>query len=231
VTGFLVANDLRSGYGRIEVLRGVSLAAPAGRVVAVLGPNGVGKTTLMRVLAGSLPAWSGSIELDGQRIDGRSAYEVARAGVMLIPEGRGVFPGLTVAENIEIAANGRSRPERLDELFAMFPQLNDRLAQKAGTLSGGEQQMLALSRAFLGDPHVLLVDEISMGLAPNAVEMLFGALAHLKERGCTIVLVEQYLGYALRLADIVYVIAKGRVTFVGEPSEITEEGVLVGDST
>jgi branched-chain amino acid transport system ATP-binding protein len=219
---------ITAGYGRVEVLHDLSLAVPDGRVVAVLGPNGVGKTTLLRVIAGLLPAWSGEVRFDGDRIDGRMPHEIARRGVVLVPEGRGVFPGLSVEHNLSISARADRRAtsgerrERLDAVFDIFPKLRDRLAQRAGTLSGGEQQMLSLSRAFLARPRVLLVDELSMGLAPILVEELFESVTRLKEAGTTIVLVEQYLTHALALADVCYVLAKGRVVFAGEPWEVAE---------
>ena len=147
-----------------------------------------------------------------------------------MPEGRGIFPGLDVRENLEIGVragdNGESRAARMDRVLETFPRLKERLAQRAGTLSGGEQQMLAVSRAFLGNPRVLLMDEISMGLAPRIVEQLFESVNELRERGLTIVLVEQYLTYALRFADICYVLAKGRIEFVGEPSELRDSEAL-----
>ena len=165
--------------------------------------------------------------LDGQPINGLSAYERASRGVVLIPEGRGVFGALSVEENLELfaRATGRAaadRRTRLDEVLITFPRLKERLSQRAGTMSGGEQQMLALSRAFLSDPQVLLMDELSMGLAPQLVEDLFQAVATLRDRGVTIVLVEQFLTYALRFADICYVLGKGTISFVGEPHEIKE---------
>lgn len=225
---------VRSGYGRIEVLHGVSLSVPEGSVVAVLGPNGVGKTTLLRTIAGTLPMWSGTVRVDGQSIDGLSTYQRARRGVTLIPEGRGIFPGLTVGENLAVAsraargAEGGRREERLSQVLASFPRLAERTLQQAGTLSGGEQQMLALSRAFLADPRVLLLDEISMGLAPIIVEELFANVARLKAEGQTIVLVEQYLTYALELADVCYVMSKGQIVFCGEPSELRDSDILAG---
>ncbi|HVM41575.1 MAG TPA: ABC transporter ATP-binding protein [Acidimicrobiia bacterium] len=230
----LDVDGLTTGYGRVEVLHGVTVQVPEGSVVAVLGANGAGKTTLLSAIAGVLPAWEGRIRLDGRRLDGRTPYQVARRGVVTIPEGRGVFPGLTVEENLEIAVRAARdvdadwRAGRMEELFEMFPRLQERKEQQAGTLSGGEQQMLALSRAFLAKPRVLLIDELSTGLAPLIVEELFARVGQLKERGLTIVLVEQYLTYALQLADICYVLSKGEVTFVGEPAEAEESGVLAG---
>ncbi len=173
-----------------------------------------------------MPVTRGRVSFDGHRIDGRSPDRIARAGITLMPEGRGVFPGLTVAENLEVAARarrGRTAAERgaaRGEALDLFPRLAERLAQPAGTLSGGEQQMLALARAFLTDPRILLLDEISMGLAPLVVESLYEDVAALRERGTTIVMVEQFLAYALRLADLCYVMRKGAVTFVGDAGEL-----------
>ena|SRR5438876_11288198 len=222
----LEVEGVTSGYGKVEVLHDLSISVPEGTVVSLLGPNGAGKTTTLRVISGTLPAWRGQIRFDGHRADGRSPYEIARQGVVLVPEGRGIFPGLNVRENLEIgvraSADGgpAARQARLEGVLEAFPRLRERLSQRAGTLSGGEQQMLALSRAFLAEPRLLLLDEISMGLAPRIVEQLFESVAQLKEQGATIVLVEQYLTYALRLADICYVLAKGRIEFVGEPDEL-----------
>ncbi len=220
----LEVDGVTSGYGKVEILHDLSIGVPEGTVVALLGPNGAGKTTTLKVISGTLPVWNGAVRYGGERIDGRSAYEIARKGVTLVPEGRGIFPGLDVRENLEIGVragdNGESRTERMERVLETFPRLRERLAQRAGTLSGGEQQMLALSRAFLGNPRLLLMDEISMGLAPRIVEQLFESVKELRERGLTIVLVEQYLTYALQLADICYVLAKGRIEFVGEPAEL-----------
>ncbi|HMC41455.1 MAG TPA: ABC transporter ATP-binding protein [Acidimicrobiales bacterium] len=228
----LEIDRLTAGYGRIEVLHELSLGVPEGAVVAMLGANGAGKTTTLRAVAGTLPAWSGSIRVDGRRTDGLSAYEIATRGVTLIPEGRGIFPGLAVGENLDIAADAARdvdeawRRGRRRRVLEMFPRLQERVEQRGGTLSGGEQQMLALSRAFLAAPRVLLLDEISMGLAPRVVEQLFESVSALREEGLTIVLVEQYLTYALRLADICYVLAKGRVAFAGEPAELRTSRAL-----
>jgi len=223
----LELRGLHAGYGRIEVLRDVDIRVPAGSVVALLGPNGAGKTTTLNAIAGTIPITRGDLQLQGRSIRRLSAYERARRGVILVPEGRGVFPSLSVKENLELVVRGsgcdaRTRDERLDEVLQVFPRLRERLAQRAGTMSGGEQQMLALSRAFLTDPKVLLMDEISMGLAPQLVEDLFEAVQTLRARGATIVLVEQFLTYALRFADVCYVLNKGRVSFVGEPSELRD---------
>jgi branched-chain amino acid transport system ATP-binding protein len=232
VAALLTVEGVTSGYGKVEVLHDLSLAVPAGSVVALLGPNGAGKTTTLRVLSGTLPAWRGSVRLDGTRIDRLSTYAIARRGLVLIPEGRGVFPGLTVEDNLAIAARAEAgvsaaqRHERLQRVLATFPRLGERRQQRAGTLSGGEQQMLSLSRAFLANPRVLMMDEISMGLAPIIVEQLFDAIAQLRAAGMTIVLVEQYLTYALRFADVCYVLAKGRTAFVGEPDELKGSDAL-----
>ena len=226
-------DGVSAGYGKIEVLHDLTIAVPEGSVVALLGPNGAGKTTTLRAISGTIPIRGGAIRLGDQRLHGRSAYEIARRGVVLVPEGRGVFPGLNVRDNLAIAARAARdsdsslRQERVQRVLASFPRLQERIDQRAGTLSGGEQQMLALSRAFLAEPRVLLMDEISMGLAPRIVEQLFESVATLKDQGMTILLVEQYLTYALRLADVCYILAKGRVSFVGEPDELRADESLV----
>ena len=224
----LELRDVTTGYGKVEVLHDLTLSVPAGSVVALIGPNGAGKTTTLRALAGTLPVWRGSITFDGARIDGLRAVDRARRGLTLIPEGRGIFPGLSVRDNLDVSvradrtAPDRVREQRLTGVLDTFPRLRERLDQRASTLSGGEQQMLALSRALLADPKVLLMDELSMGLAPKIVEQLFETVGDLKARGLTILLVEQYLTYALRYADICYVLSKGRVSFVGEPAELKD---------
>jgi len=231
VPALLSVDNLTTGYGRIEVLHGVTIEVPSGSVVALLGSNGAGKTTALKAIAGSLPVWSGRVVLDRRRLDGRTSYRVAEMGLALVPEGRGVFPGLTVAEHLAIAgraardlprggAGAAARRARLDEVLTTFPILRQRLAQRAGTMSGGEQQMLAISRAFISQPKVLLLDEISMGLAPIIVDRLYDGVRRLRDLGITIFLVEQYLTHALGVADLCYVMNKGRIAFVGEPGEL-----------
>ena len=222
----LELQDVHAGYGRIEVLHGVDLQVPTGAVVALLGPNGVGKTTTLRAISGSLPVTSGAIRLDGKRIDNRRASAIASRGLVLVPEGRGVFPALSVLDNLRVAHHSAARSvagpwdEWLASIVATFPRLGERLNQGAGSLSGGEQQMLAVCRALVGSPSVVMFDELSMGLAPLVVAELFERVAALREAGRTIVLVEQYLTYALELADICFVLAKGRVVWAGEPAEL-----------
>jgi branched-chain amino acid transport system ATP-binding protein len=221
-----------AGYGRVEILHGVSLAVPEGAVVALLGPNGAGKTTTLRAISGTVVPTKGAIRLDGRRISGRPPSTIARRGVALIPEGRGIFPSLSVKDNIEIALRAAprgaqtSRREGYDRIISTFPRLGERLTQAAGTLSGGEQQMVALSRALVCQPRVLMMDEISMGLAPIVVDQLFDAVAILRQQGTTILLVEQYLTHALQLADICYVLSKGEVAFVGEPDELRDPAIV-----
>lgn len=219
-----------AGYGKVEVLHGVDLAVPPGTITALLGPNGVGKTTTLRTISGTLKCRGGGIWFDGRRIHGASPHDIARSGLVLIPEGRGVFPNLNVRDNLQVSANSGNerakRRERLEWVLGHFPRLAERLDQRAGSLSGGEQQMLALSRAFLAEPRLLLVDEISMGLAPLIVERLFEDIALLKAQGVAILLVEQYLTFALRVADVCAVMSHGRIEFVGEPEELKDSAVL-----
>jgi len=216
---------VRAGYGRVEVLRDLDLVVPEGALVSLVGPNGAGKTTTLRVIAGLLRPTGGEVRLDGRPLGRRQPFEVARAGVCLIPEGRGVFPALSVRENLTLQVQGPDRDgSRLDRVFAHFPRLRERSSQRAGTLSGGEQQMLAMARAVVNEPRVLLLDEISMGLAPLVVEQLMHTVESLAATGTTILMVEQYMTYALRLSDLVYVLAKGTVAFVGEPEELLASG-------
>jgi branched-chain amino acid transport system ATP-binding protein len=220
----LEVHDVYAGYGRVEVLRGMDFVVPPGCVVALLGPNGVGKTTTLRAISGTLPVRRGAISLDGQRIDNQRPSSVASSGLVLVPEGRGIFPGLSVEENLRVTH--RSSPHAgswdvwIGSIARTFPRLLERMEQTAGSLSGGEQQMLALCRALVGTPRVVLFDELSMGLAPLLVEQLFEHVARLRDAGQTIVLVEQYLTYALRLADVCYVVQKGRIAWAGEPGEL-----------
>jgi branched-chain amino acid transport system ATP-binding protein len=228
----LEVRDLRAGYGRIEVLRDLSFTVPAGSVVALLGSNGVGKTTTLRAISGVLPITSGSIHFDGRRIDGRPTHDIAGRGLVMVPEGRGVFPGLTVEENLRLVHGSMGRDvswdEFADEITNVFPRLGERFSQLAGSMSGGEQQMLAVSRVMAGEPKLVLFDELSMGLAPIIVESLMANVAAMRDRGVTIVLVEQFLTHALALADVCYVLARGRVTWAGEPSEL-RDGAAAAD--
>lgn len=227
----LELRGVRAGYGRIEVLHHLDLTVPAGTVVAVLGPNGAGKTTALRAIAGSLPVTGGSVLLDGRPIAGLRPSAISRRGLVLVPEGRGVFPSLSVEENLKVshrsapAAVAGSWADWLEEIVSVFPRLGERRSQRAGLLSGGEQQMLALARALVGRPKVVLVDELSMGLAPIVVDQLFEQVAALRDAGRTVVLVEQYLTHALRYADACYVMARGAVAWHGSPDELRSSGV------
>jgi branched-chain amino acid transport system ATP-binding protein len=213
----LSLRGLRAGYGAVEVLHGIDLDVPAGALTALLGPNGAGKTTLLSTVAGLLPVRGGRIDWAGRDLGATPPDERARAGMMLIPERRGIFATLSVRDNLEVFAG---RGEDLAPALDAFPVLGRRLDQLAGSLSGGEQQMLAMSRALLGRPRLLLLDEISLGLAPRVTRQLFDVVGELAGAGTTVVLVEQYLDDALRLADVVYVLARGEVAFAGEPAEL-----------
>ena len=214
-------------YGAFVALQNISLIVPEGSVVALLGPNGAGKTTLLRTISGMLPPSLGEITFDGERIDGMSDYQIARRGLAHIPQGRGVFPHLTVAENL-LMAGYAGEDSDVELVFELFPILSQRRNQDAGTLSGGEQQMLSIARAVMSPPKLLAVDELSLGLAPIVVTELFKSLAMIRKRGTSILLVEQYVGHALRLADIVVVLNKGHVAFIGEPGEKALTETLAG---
>ncbi len=223
--------DLHAAYGRIEVLRGVDLTVPRGAVVALLGPNGAGKSTLLKVVSGQLAATEGDIHLAGVNVHGARPDELARLGLTTIPEGRSVFPNLTVEENLTLVSYaGVPAPQVLQTAFDYFPRLHQRRHQLAGTMSGGEQQMLALSRALASDPALLLLDELSMGLAPLIVEELYDTVARIAETGVSILVVEQFARTALRVSDYAAVMSGGRVVATGEPEEInkTMSDVILG---
>jgi branched-chain amino acid transport system ATP-binding protein len=216
--------DVRAAYGRIEVLHGVTLAVPPRSVVALLGPNGAGKTTTILVASGQHVPSSGCLHIAGKHLNGAAPDALARAGVCTIPEGRGIFPNLSVRENLRMMTHtGRSEREIEEVAFDRFPRLKERREQLAGTLSGGEQQMLALARALTTDPALLLLDEISMGLAPIIVNELYEIVAKIAEDGVSILLVEQYARTALRYADYAALMVHGKVRTMGEPADIQEE--------
>ena len=226
----LQVQDVVTAYGKIEALKGVSLEAESGRITCLLGPNGAGKTTLMLSIAGILQPRRGAIRLDGQDIAGRSPAEIVGRGVALVPENRLVFPQMSVRENL--AAGAYQRRDRdgiaadLDRMYERFPRLRERREQAAGTLSGGEQQMLAVARALMSRPRLLLMDEPSLGLAPLIVEEIFRIVAELNADGVSIFLVEQNAHMALKVAHHFYLMEQGRVTFAGTPGELAEDEVV-----
>ena len=222
----LELRDVCAGYGSGRVLEHVNLTVPDGAVVALLGPNGAGKTTLLKVASGLLRPTSGRVLLDGVDVTGASSYELARSGVCHIPEGRGVFPTLSVADNLRLQASPSVDRRAVDLAAQAFPRLRQRRSQVAGTLSGGEQQMLALSRAYVANPATVLLDEVSMGLAPLIVDEIFEYLGRLAAEGIALLVVEQYVARALELADYVYILNRGRISFAGEPAEVGDDTVL-----
>jgi branched-chain amino acid transport system ATP-binding protein len=216
---------LTAAYGRIEVVHGIDLVVPAGSMFALLGPNGAGKTTTLKVIDGRHPASSGCLHIAGHHINGAGADAIARAGVCSIPEGRGIFPNLTVAENLRVmnySRLGLTDAEIREQVFARFPILGQRRSQTAGTLSGGQQQMLAMARAVATDPALLLVDELSMGLAPLIVTELYDALGSLAADGMTVLLVEQFARTALAIADYAAVMVHGEIQAVGQPADLQD---------
>jgi branched-chain amino acid transport system ATP-binding protein len=229
----LAISGLVAGYGAIQVLHEVSLAIPAGRIVTIVGANGAGKTTLLKTIAGVLRPWRGDVLLDGETIGGRPSYWVARRGVVLVPEGRGIFGDQTVRENLLLGAlarrDGRDQQSvaaDLERSLTLFPILRERLDGLAGGLSGGQQQMLALARGLMARPRVLLLDEPSLGLSPLFVQQIFGAISRLRAEGLTILLVEQMAVQALALADHAYILERGRVTLDG-PADLVREDPAV----
>ena len=215
----LALHDVRTGYGRIEVLHGVDVEVRRGELTALLGPNGAGKSTTLGVMSGLLVPWQGCRHVEGHHVNGADAGELARVGVCHIREGRSIFPNLTVADNLTVASSSGASPARLEEVaFTLFPRLAERRGQLAGTLSGGEQQMLALARGLGTDPAVLLIDELSMGLAPMVVGQLYDTVAEVVDTGISVLVVEQFAAIGLRYASTAYVMAHGAISFVGPAS-------------
>ncbi|MFG1343350.1 ABC transporter ATP-binding protein [Xanthobacter autotrophicus DSM 431] len=227
----LKVSGLQLGYGRAAVVKGIDLTVPEGSVVCLIGANGAGKTTTMRGLSGLLKTTAGSIHFDGVDITNAPAHRIARLGIRQVPEGRQVFAEMSIEENLRLGGLQAPGPEefrnRREKVLARFPRLQERLAQQAGLLSGGEQQMLALGRALMGAPQLLLLDEPSMGLAPLFVEEIFRIVTDLKREGVTILLVEQNAQAALEIADYAYVLEGGRITMQGPGAEIAENPQVI----
>jgi branched-chain amino acid transport system ATP-binding protein len=219
----LELRGIQAGYGEHTVLRDVSLTVQPGTVAAVLGPNGAGKTTLLRVASGLLRPAAGVVVLDGQDVTRTRPYARARRGLCHIPEGRGIYPTLTVRENLVLHSRPGQESAALDRATSAFPVLGDKLRQPAAQLSGGQQQMLSLARAWIASPRLVLVDEASMGLAPVVVDQIFEFLGQIAASGTALLIVEQYVNRALALAHAVYVMNKGGVVFSGKPAEITDD--------
>jgi branched-chain amino acid transport system ATP-binding protein len=223
----LAVNELVLAYGKIVAVKGVDLSIEAGRVVCLIGANGAGKTTILRGISGLLRPKSGKVEFQGEVISRLPSYRIARMGVVLVPEGRQIFTQMSVGENLRmggyLVADQHELQRRLDEVVALFPRLRERLGQSAGSLSGGEQQMLAMGRALMAQPNVLLLDEPSMGLAPKLVEEIFELIAKLKAAQRTILLVEQNARLALEVSDDAYVLETGRIRLSGKAREIAAD--------
>jgi branched-chain amino acid transport system ATP-binding protein len=236
----LEARGLRTGYGRLPVVFNVDLEVREGEIVALLGANGAGKTTTLRALSGMLPLMGGEIELDGKPLNGSAPDAIARSGVVHVPQGRGIFPNLRVDETLRLACalaglRGAEADARIDEMYAIFGRLHERRTQLAGTLSGGEQQMLAIARGLIMKPRVLMIDEMSQGLAPTIVQDLFGIVRTLPEQGVSVLIVEQFVAHALDVASRAYVLEKGEVALSGDAASLAKDdsfvkGSYLGDS-
>ena len=230
MSALLQVREVVTSYGKIEALKGVSLEVEEGSITCLLGPNGAGKTTLMMTTAGILKPKSGSILFAGHEIAGSAPHAIVARGAALVPENRLVFPGMTVIDNLHSGAY--QRPDKaeinadIERMFTRFPRLRERSAQMAGTLSGGEQQMLAVARALMSRPKLLLMDEPSLGLAPLIVEEIFSIISELHKDGTTIFLVEQNAHMALKVANHFYLIEQGKVTFSGDPGSLAEDEVI-----
>ena len=221
--------NLSAGYGFVEVLRDVSIEIEAREIVAVLGSNGVGKTTLNNALSGLIAPKTGEIIFDGNLVSGKSPSEIVEMGLIHVPEGRKLFPNLTVKDNLELGSYRRGKSERqknLDEVLAIFPKLAERIGQQAGTLSGGEQQMAAIGRGLMGNPKLLILDEPSLGLSPLLVEQMFELIKRINQQGITILLVEQNVMQSLNIASRAYVIEEGTIAISGEAKALRDNAEL-----
>jgi len=219
----LQVSELRAGYGRVEVLRGVTLDVLPGEIVALLGSNGAGKSTLNNTVCALLPAWDGEVRFGGEVLTRAHSRRVVQAGLIQVPEGRRIFPNLSVRENLELGAYARAHERKasnLERVFATFPRLAERERQRAGTMSGGEQQMLAIGRGLMAEPRLLILDEPSLGLSPILVEEMFTLIRRLRGDGLTVLLVEQNVGQSLEIADRAYVLENGALRFSGTPAEL-----------
>src|SRR6266540_5416148 len=217
-----VIDDIDAGYGRVQILHGVSVSVARGDIVALIGPNGAGKSTLLRAATGMIKATRGAVRLDGRDLTGASIERIARAGVAHVPEGRRLFPGLTVRDNLRLGG-WRCRNEDLDAVLALFPRLRERLGQVAGSLSGGEQQMCAIGRALMSRPDYLLIDELSLGLAPLIVEEIMAQLTVIARGGTGVLLVEQDAGHALEIAQRAYVLESGQIALSGAVGQLADD--------
>ncbi|HEY3310646.1 MAG TPA: ABC transporter ATP-binding protein [Anaerolineales bacterium] len=220
----LEVHELESGYGEVQILWGASMSPQDGKLTSLVGGNGVGKTTALRTIMGLNRAWKGKVLFDGKDITRTPAYTKAELGIVLVPEGRQLFTDMTVLENLEMGAtNKRARPkfkQNLEQVFTMFPRLQERASQKGGTLSGGEQQMVAVGRGLMANPRILMIDELSLGLAPMLTLQLFESLRELRRQGLTILLVEQNVQMALAVSDYAYVFSEGRTEMEGSAREL-----------
>jgi branched-chain amino acid transport system ATP-binding protein len=223
----LSVQALEAGYGEVQILWGVSLGAARGQLTTIVGANGVGKTTTLRAIAGTIRPWRGRVLFKGEDVTRLSPHEKAGRGLVLVPEGRQLFNSMTVEENLEMGAYtrraARAYAARLEHVYALFPRLKERRHQRAGTFSGGEQQMLAIARGLMADPELVIIDELSLGLAPRIVQELFAKLKALKEEGLTILLVEQNVHLAFSLSDYAYVVAEGRLFTEGRPASLESQ--------
>lgn len=221
----LKLEEVSSGYGRLEIVHGISLEVAAGEVVAIIGANGAGKTTTLRTVSGLLRPTAGSIEFEGRTISGRSPHEIVKLGLVQVPEGRSLFGGLTVSDNLSMGAYARGADERRDSMRwvqGLFPLLEERAGQVSSTLSGGQQQMLAIGRALMAKPRLLMLDEPSLGLDPKTTARVFEAIEEIRASGIPVLIVEQDAVKTLRLADRAYVFESGEVTLAGTGDELLE---------
>jgi branched-chain amino acid transport system ATP-binding protein len=233
----LVLKDVHARYGAITALRGISIELKEGELVALLGVNGAGKSTTLATISGVMRPWQGEIQFQGKSILGNTPEQIARLGIALVPEGREIFPSLTVEENLRLGAfirKDRAEYKRnLEEVFGLFPVLKERLQQPGGTLSGGEQQQLAIGRALMSSPRLLMLDEPSLGLAPALVDQIFELIARLHQRGVTILMVEQNVDRSLEIVDRAYVLRTGLIESQGTPEQLRThadiEGIYMGD--
>lgn len=225
----LNVKGLNTHYGQIHALKGVDIHIARGEIVTLIGSNGAGKSTLLNTITGIVPASGGEIVFQGESITGRPPHVIVKKGISMAPEGREVFPGLTVAQNLRLGAyskKGKPLEDSFERVYALFPRLKERLTQVAGTLSGGEQQMLAIGRALMGDPILLLLDEPSLGLAPNLVLLIFDLIRDINRQGVTILLIEQNANAALSVANRAYVLETGSIALSGAAEELSRNDAV-----